>query len=119
MRLFDNFFPFGDPTAFAEQLFRLYDADRNGLVNFGEYLTGLSITTRGRVDEKIHWAFQLYDQDGDGQLSRSDMLLVVDAVYRMMGPLAEATMEGETPPQRVERLFQLMQKVGGGLECSA
>lgn len=39
------------------------------------------------------------------------MLLVVDAVYRMMGSLAESIMEGESPQQRVQRLFRLMEKV--------
>lgn len=111
MKMFEGYFPFGDSTAFAGQLFRLYDADRNGLINFGEYLAGLSITTRGRVGEKIEWAFQLYDQDGDGVISKTDMLLVVDAIYRMMGELVQAPEGEESPAARVDKLFSRFGKV--------
>lgn len=109
--MFECYFPFGDSTAFAGQLFRLYDADRDGLISFGEYLVGLSITTRGRLEEKTEWAFRLYDQDADGAVSRADMLLVVDAIYRMMGELVQAPEGEETPTARVDRLFARFGKV--------
>ena len=52
-QLYRDFFPFGDPTRFADLVFRLFDADGSGDLSFGEYLVALSVASRGRVEEKI------------------------------------------------------------------
>ncbi|ORZ40618.1 hypothetical protein BCR44DRAFT_1177029 [Catenaria anguillulae PL171] len=44
--LYSKFFPFGDPRAFADRVFDVLDADRDGLVGFIEYATALSIASR-------------------------------------------------------------------------
>lgn len=117
MAYYDNFFPFGDPTAFAGHLYRTYDPEGIGRITFEQYLEILSAITRGRLEEKVRWAFQLYDHDGDGRVSRADMTLIVDAVYRMLGTVSSAggsSMWGEwpedeaTPRQRVDKIFKRM-----------
>jgi Ca2+-binding EF-hand superfamily protein len=110
LSLYENFFPFGDSTAFSGLLFRLYDTSASGSIDFGEFLAGLSITTRGRMEEKVQWAFKFYDFDGDGVVSRSDMMVIVDAVYRMMGTMVELPEDEDTPGKRVEKLFRVMGK---------
>jgi len=53
-------------------------------------------------------AFRLYDRDGDGYISWSDMCLVVSAIYRMIGSLLHMPVEENTPEKRVEQLFRHM-----------
>lgn len=111
LAIYEQFFPFGDSAAFVGHLFRLYDVDESGAIDFEEYLSAVSITTRGKLDEKLQWAFRFYDQDGDGRVSASDMTATVDAIYRMMGGTISLADDEDTPAKRVEKVFKLMGKV--------
>lgn len=111
MSTYETFFPFGDSTPFASLLFRLYDVSGAGSITFSDFLVGMSVTTRGGIEEKVDWAFRLYDRDGDGRVSRNDMLQVVESVYRMMGSLVPLAEDEDTPSKRVEKIFRLMGQV--------
>jgi len=59
---------------FLERMFILFDRDRDGLISFGDYLSGLSVLcARGTLEEKVRFAFEIYDIDGDGKISREDL----------------------------------------------
>lgn len=48
-------------------------------------MTILSKVSRGSVEEKLQWIFGLYDLDGDGLISKEEMLDVVGSIYEMLG----------------------------------
>ena len=50
-----------------------YDCDGNGFVDFKEFMTTLSVASRGTPDEKLIWAFKLYDKDNNGYLLEKDV----------------------------------------------
>lgn len=84
-KIYRQFFPFGDPTSFADYVFKVFDSDKSGTIDFKEFICALSVTSRGKMEDKLDWAFQLYDIDGDGKISYEEMLAIVEAIYKMVG----------------------------------
>eukprot|EP01125_Pyxidicula_operculata_P001324 TRINITY_DN1121_c0_g1_i1.p1 TRINITY_DN1121_c0_g1~~TRINITY_DN1121_c0_g1_i1.p1 ORF type:complete len:174 (-),score=22.28 TRINITY_DN1121_c0_g1_i1:87-608(-) len=58
-------------------LFKLYDANHNGKISFGEYVCCLSLTLEGSADEKLAMIFNAFDANGDGQISKEELSAAV------------------------------------------
>lgn len=66
---------------------------------------------RGSPETKLGWAFSVFDQDNDGLVSREEMVVVVEAVYQMVGPAVKDMSEDvNTPQKRVDKLFRQAEK---------
>ncbi|KAJ1343605.1 hypothetical protein BSLG_001874 [Batrachochytrium salamandrivorans] len=84
----DTYFKCLGPLGFeknliAERIFAFFDQDRDGIINFKELVCGLSILCKGNLDERIHYAFQGYDLDGDGFVSRDELRRMFKAYFNM------------------------------------
>jgi Ca2+-binding EF-hand superfamily protein len=107
-KIYRQFFPFGDPSSFADYVFNVFDADKSGSIDFKEFICALSVTSRGKMEDKLDWAFQLYDIDGDGKISYDEMLKIVEAIYKMVSH--NLAWDG-TPSGRTNSMGQLTDSV--------
>ncbi|EFN69361.1 Kv channel-interacting protein 4 [Camponotus floridanus] len=107
--IYSQFFPQGANTSqYAHYVFNTLDQDHSGLLSFEDFVTGLSILSRGSIDEKLRWTFSLYDINGDGCITREEMTDIVTAVYELMGKFSDPNLDHEGVRQKVDRMFQKM-----------
>ncbi|XP_008252105.1 calsenilin isoform X3 [Oryctolagus cuniculus] len=113
--IYSQFFPQGDATTYAHFLFNAFDADGNGSIRFEDFVVGLSILLRGTVHEKLKWAFNLYDINKDGYITKEEMLAIMKSIYDMMGRHTYPVLREDAPREHVERFFQKMDRNHDGV----
>jgi Ca2+-binding EF-hand superfamily protein len=69
------------PNLVYDRIFAYYDTDKNGLIGFEEWVKGLDGMHDSDVDVKARIVFNGYDIDGDGYISRKDVLRIFRAYY--------------------------------------
>ncbi|KAH7421543.1 hypothetical protein KP509_13G063000 [Ceratopteris richardii] len=73
---------------FADRLFEVFDVKGAGQLDFGEFVRGLSIFhPDSSEEEKIDFAFKLYDFRGSGHIGREEVKLM------LVASMAESDME--------------------------
>ncbi|KAM6369646.1 calsenilin isoform 2-T2 [Pluvialis apricaria] len=105
--IYSQFFPQGDASTYAHFLFDAFDADRNGALCFQDFVIGLSVLLRGTVQQKLKWAFNLYDINKDGYITKEEMLEIMKSIYDMMGRCTQPTLRDSVPAEHVELFFQV------------
>jgi len=58
-------------------VFRTFDSDNSGKIDFKEFLLAINITSAGKPEQKLEWAFQMYDVNGDGTIEPSEMCEII------------------------------------------
>lgn len=105
--MYKGFFPNGNAKEFCEHVFRLFDADKNGYIDFKEFLLAINVTSCGTPEEKLRWAFKMYDVDGNGKIELHEMVKIVHAIYNMLGS-AVLTRSQDTAEERASKIFARM-----------
>ena len=88
-KIYEKFFPNGNSTKFAEHVFTRFDTDRSGKIDFREFLSALSIQLKGTIEEKLEWAFNLYDLDGTGFIEKNELVEIARVSDICIGVLSE------------------------------
>ncbi|KAH3698212.1 hippocalcin-like protein 1 [Dreissena polymorpha] len=73
-----------DNGEFAEHIFRTFDLNNDGHVDFQEFLLGLCLAGSKDTETKITWAFKVYDIDGDGTISWAEMRNIIKSVCKIV-----------------------------------
>ncbi|NXP67584.1 KCIP2 protein, partial [Chloropsis cyanopogon] len=114
-QIYSQFFPQGDSSTYATFLFNAFDTDHDGSVSFEDFVSGLSTILRGTIDDRLNWAFNLYDLNKDGCITKEEMLDIMKSIYDMMGKYTYPAMREEAPWEHVENFFQKMDRNKDGV----
>lgn len=62
----------------ASRLIEIFDEDGDGHIDFEEFISALSVfSSKGQREEKLKFAFKVYDIDRDGYLSNGELFIVL------------------------------------------
>ncbi|XP_042901188.1 Kv channel-interacting protein 4-like [Parasteatoda tepidariorum] len=106
--IFSHFFPYGNSSLYAHYVFRTFDPNKNGAITFKDFITCLSIMCRGTLQEKLEWAFKLYDINGDGRITKKELTDIVCSVYALMGRKSYSHVEDKALREHVNKTFEKM-----------
>lgn len=67
-----------DQCPFSCSMIAIFDEDGGGDVDFQEFVSGLSaFSSKGNKEEKLRFAFKVYDIDRDGYISNGELFIVL------------------------------------------
>ncbi|XP_006882053.1 PREDICTED: guanylyl cyclase-activating protein 1 [Elephantulus edwardii] len=81
-------------SQYVEQMFETFDFNKDGYIDFMEYVAALSLVLKGKVEQKLRWYFKLYDVDGNGCIDRDELLTIIRAI-RAINPCSDTTLTAE------------------------
>ena len=58
IKIYSKCFPGGNAEEFCTHVFRTFDSDKNGTIDFKEFLLAIDVTSSGSPEEKLNWAFR-------------------------------------------------------------
>ncbi|ERT02349.1 Calcineurin subunit B [Sporothrix stenoceras] len=62
----------------ATRMIAIFDEDGGGTVDFQEFVAGLSaFSSKGNKEQKLRFAFKVYDIDRDGYISNGELFVVL------------------------------------------
>jgi len=100
----------GDCSGLAEHVFRVFDRNGDGNIDFKEFVSYMSTISKGSVDDKLTAAFNVYDVNHNGFISREEMLQIIESIYKLVENVAEFSEDEATPEMRVAKFMDLMDK---------
>jgi len=106
-KIYTKCFPSGNVNEFCDHVFRTFDTDKNGFIDFKEFLLAIDVTSTGTPEEKLEWAFNMYDVDGNGWIDLAEMTKIVVSIYKMMGHKDEEKNRASAE----ERAFGIFQRM--------
>uniref|UniRef100_A0A8C7JPX3 Guanylyl cyclase-activating protein 2 n=1 Tax=Oncorhynchus kisutch TaxID=8019 RepID=A0A8C7JPX3_ONCKI len=94
-----------------------FEGHSDNTIDFLEYVAALNLVLRGKLEHKLKWTFKMYDKDGSGCIDKTELLEIVESIYRLKkachGEL-DAECNVLTPDQVVNRIFELVDENGDG-----
>lgn len=68
----------------AELCFYAFDNDKNGYVDFSEFLIAYATTNGTDVREKLEYVFQIYDRDNNKVLDEAEIKFVLKSMFKLL-----------------------------------
>ncbi|RNA44289.1 neuronal calcium sensor 2-like [Brachionus plicatilis] len=110
--VYKQFYPHGKADKFCGHVFKTFDTDGSGEIDFVEFLIAISVTSQGDIKDKLRMAFNMYDIDKNGRIDKKEMEKIIEAIYDLLG---EENRKGEnSPPRRVLKIMAKLDKNNDG-----
>merc|ERR1719209_42477 len=76
--------PKKDATKMEKHVFRMYDSDKDGFIDFTEFMLVFHIMSDGTVEEVLTKIFRVFDVNGDGVINIKEMDKLIKDMYGLL-----------------------------------
>ncbi|XP_061615292.1 visinin-like isoform X2 [Phyllopteryx taeniolatus] len=101
-----------DGNTYAQHVFRSFDSNDDGTLDFKEYIIALHMTSTGKTTRKLEWAFSLFDVDKNGYITKSEVKEICTAIFKLIpkDEVSKLPADENTPEKRAEKLWKFFDK---------
>lgn len=83
--IYKQLYPNSRSTKFCDRIFKIFDFSGRNYLDFGEFLSALTVTINGTTTQKLTCAFKIYDLNSDGMLDRKELKQILCHIHEMLG----------------------------------
>ncbi|KAM8888212.1 guanylyl cyclase-activating protein 2-like [Synchiropus picturatus] len=97
-----------EESAYLDNVFRSFDTNQDGKLDFMEYVAAVHLVLRGKLEDKLKWSFKVYDGDGNGCLEKEEVrriLKIINKIKRHHDPEVS-----ENVDDICDRIFSMVDK---------
>ena len=103
--------PGKDISKMEKHVFRMYDSDNDGFINFEEFLCVFHIMSDGSNEHVLRKVFRVFDVNGDGRISKKELTSLVKDLYSLLKRNTSVVAPQDT---LADDAFEEMDKDGDG-----
>ncbi|XP_010883211.1 recoverin [Esox lucius] len=111
-KIYERFFPESEAKAYAQHVFRSFDTNEDGTLDFKEYIIALHMTSSGTMSRKLEWAFSLFDVDKNGYITKAEVENICQAIFKLIPTEDQPKLpeDENTPEKRANKLWGYFEK---------
>ena len=65
-------------------LIQAFDTDGSGKIEFPEFLIAFNIRSKGSLEDKLNWTFDVYDINSDGIIDKKELKKMFNMLFTML-----------------------------------
>merc|ERR1719308_276345 len=104
-------YPGTDTEKLERHIFRMYDTNQDGHIDFREFMIVLYIMSNGTPEENLKQIFRVFDINNDGQINHAEMKRIVNDLFKLTN---EKDIENASKEILVQSAFSEMDEDGEG-----
>ncbi|XP_008329092.1 visinin-like [Cynoglossus semilaevis] len=110
--IYSKFFPDSEVNSYAQHVFRSFDTNDDGTLDFKEYIIALHLTSTGKTTRKLEWAFSLFDVDKNGYITKSEVKEICTAIFKLIPKeeMVKLPEDENTAEKRAQKLWSFFNK---------
>ncbi|KAM4539050.1 recoverin-like [Odontesthes bonariensis] len=112
--IYSKFFPDCDANTYAQHVFRSFDTNDDGTLDFKEYIIALHMTSTatGNTHKKLEWTFSLFDVDRNGHITKSEVTDICTSIFKLIpkDEVENLPDDENTPEKRADKLWNAFDK---------
>ncbi len=97
-----------DIRRYTKYAFQTFDKDKSGHINYVEFILAIAQLSSGDMKANLLLTFRMYDINGDGTISKSELKRIIKALYKLRG--ITNFYGDDRPSARVKLIFQKYDK---------
>ena len=82
-RMMEACFPGADSGKLQSHIFRMYDTNDDGHIDFREFMIVLYVLSNGSPEDNLKQLFRIFDIDSDGAVSPKELERIVKALFHL------------------------------------